>query len=110
MKCITVRCCRIDHIAMEYNPGGWEIHYLWDEYINLAKMLEYLLRQSYTILHVHDGHARSPLLQLPEWTGDIGELEEVTLQHLQHDMADARSLQLQTMGCPKPKELVLFGK
>ncbi len=95
---------------MEYSPGPWEIHHKWEEYMGLSKMLVYLLDQSYTILHVHDGHARSPLLQLPDWTGEIGALEEVMIEHMQHDMADARLLQMQEMGCPKPKQLKQIGK
>ncbi len=102
--------CRVDHVVMEYSPGAWEIHFKWDEYIDLANMLMYLLDQGYTLLHVHDGLARAPLLQLPEWSGGMGEFEEVTAEHLQHDMADAKLLQLQSMGCPKPKELKQVGK
>lgn len=105
-----LRRCRVDHVVMEYSPGAWEIHDKWDEYIDLANMLAYLLDLGYTLLHVHDGLARAPLLQLPEWSGGMGEFEEVTADHLQHDMADAKLLQLQLMGCPKPKELKQVGK
>ncbi|KAA6428036.1 MAG: hypothetical protein FRX49_02697 [Trebouxia sp. A1-2] len=101
---------KVDHVVMEYSPGAWEIHDKWDEYIDLANMLAYLLDLGYTLLHVHDGLARAPLLQLPEWSGGMGEFEEVTADHLQHDMADAKLLQLQLMGCPKPKELKQVGK
>lgn len=94
---------------MEYSPGPWEINYQWKEYIDLSKMLMYLLERNYTIMHVHDGYARSPLLQLPGWTGDIGALEEVMMDHMQHDLADARLLQTQELGCPKPKELTPMG-
>lgn len=100
----------VNHVVMEYSPGAWEIHFKWDEYIDLANMLANLLDQGYTLLHVHDGLARAPLLQLPEWSGVMGDFEEVTAEHLQHDMADAESLQQQLMGCPKPKELKQVGK
>lgn len=106
----TMCHCRVDHVVMEYSPGAWEIHFKWDEYSDLANMLMYLLDQRYTLLHVHDGLARAPLLQLPEWSGGMGEFEEVTAEHLQHDKADAKLLQLQSMGCPKPKELKQVGK
>lgn len=95
---------------MEYSPGPWEIHFKWDEYMDLPQMLVNLLDRSYTILHVHDGLARSSLLELPEWTGDMGMFEEVSREHMQYDMADAESLQLKKMGCPKPKELLQFSK
>ncbi|DBA86663.1 TPA: hypothetical protein ACH3X1_005126 [Trebouxia sp. C0004] len=100
---------KVNHVVMEYSPGSWEVHFKWDEYSELAQMLMYLLDQGYTLLHIHDGLARAPLLQLPEWSGGMGEFEEVTAEHLQHDMADAKSLQLQHMGCPKPKELKQVG-
>lgn len=102
--------CRVAHIVMEYSPGPWEIHSKWDEYSDLAQMLINLLDRSYTILHVHDGLARSSLLQLPDWAGDMGLFEEVRKEHMLYDMADARLLQLKEMGCPKPQELSQFSK
>ena len=91
---------------MEYSPGPWEIHAKWDDYIHLSQMLVSLLDRSYTILHVHDGLARSSLLELPDWAGDMGVFEEVGREHMQYDLADAKLLQLKQMGCPKPKELM----
>lgn len=101
---------KVAHIVMEYSPGPWEIHSKWDEYSDLAQMLINLLDRSYTILHVHDGLARSSLLQLPDWAGDMGLFEEVRKEHMLYDMADARLLQLKEMGCPKPQELSQFSK
>ncbi|KAL0024793.1 hypothetical protein WJX79_007618 [Trebouxia sp. C0005] len=43
---------KVDHVVMEYSPGAWEIHDKWDEYIDLANMLAYLLDLGYTLLHL----------------------------------------------------------
>ena len=92
---------------MEYTPGAWEINNKWRELADLPAMLSSLLEQRYTILHVHDGHARSPLLQLPNWTGEIGPLEEVSDENIQHDLTDAASmLEKKNTGCPKPEQLL----
>ena len=90
---------------MEYSPGAWEINSRWSEYSDLAQMLVNLLHRSYTILHVHDGLARTPLLHLPDWTGNMSAFEEVSSENMQYDLADARLLQSSKLGCPKPQEV-----
>ena len=101
---------RVHHIVMEYSPGPWESNLRWSEYSDLAQMLVNLQHRSYTILHVHDGLVRKPLLQESTWAGSLDPLEEVTPETMQYDLADARLLQAGKLGCPKPQELLDFSK
>ena len=97
--------CRVNHIVMEYSPGGWEVNDRWSEYGQLSQMLMMLLKQNYTMLHISDDISRAPLLEMPSWKGRIGNFQEVVMGNLQYDASDAQLLKKRSMGCPKPKQL-----
>jgi hypothetical protein len=59
----------------------------------LLLLLRSLLEQGYTLLHVRDELAGSPLLGR-DYLGALPELEEIVAENLQHDVDDAHQVLL----------------
>ena len=89
---------------MEYTPGAYERFERWVDAIKVSEMLQRLLELKYTILHIQDDIARRSHLEA-NWTGQIGQIEEVTQENVRHDLADAQLLQSRTLGCARPMQL-----
>ena len=108
----TAGCsCRIANCLLEYSPGILEGSHRWPDYPKLPAMLQTMLQQGFTLLHVRDDLVRTDLIHglLPggrlDWTRPLPGLEEITADNLQYDAADAARLANLQMGCPKPDEL-----
>ncbi len=74
-------------------------------------MLQSMLQQGFTLLHVRDDLVRTDLIhgRLPggslNWTKPLPGFEEILAENLQYDEMDAARLTNLQMGCPKPAEL-----
>lgn len=63
-----------------------------------------LAGKGFTLLHVHDTLTRAYVRE--QWEQAPPHLAEILPENLKYDMEDATKLQLRTMGCSNPEELI----
>ena len=95
----------VHNVMMEYSPGVAERHMNYDLYDQNPIVLAGLLKAGYRIVQMDDRLARG--VKDKGWEGAMPPLEEVTLEALRHDMADAKRLRDRRLGCPLPGEVRL---
>lgn len=95
---------KVDNIVMEYSPGITSRMYpTLDLLEETPQMLATLIAWGFTIGHLEDTYGKGGHIF---WDQAIPALREVTLDHLQYDIDDAKKYKSLQMGCPKSFELM----